>query len=129
MPVAAPEPARTILPAAPIVVDAPPAPRVARAVASAAVAASAPVAAAPAAAAAPVASAASAPIPTAAPPGAPQIAVSGGVYSPSPAQRLLVVNGQVFNEGSEVAPGVVLEQVQRGRAVLNFRGQRYSVPY
>ncbi|TFZ08583.1 general secretion pathway protein GspB [Ramlibacter humi] len=142
-PVAA-EPARTIVPAAPIVVEVPPAPRVARAAASAAAvakAASAPTAAAaqaapqavpqaaPASAAKAPASAAPAAVAQAAPPGVPAIAVTGGVYSPSPAQRMLIVNGQVFNEGSEVAPGVTLEQVQRGRAVLNFRGQRWTVAY
>ena len=62
-------------------------------------------------------------------PGVPALAITGGVYSPSPAQRMLVVNGQVFNEGSEVAPGVRLEEVQRGRAVLSFRGQRWSAAY
>lgn len=71
-----------------------------------------------------------APIASSAPPGAPALNVSGGVYSPNPAQRMLVVNGQVFNEGSEVGPGVRLEQVRADRrAVLSFRGQRYSVPY
>jgi general secretion pathway protein B len=62
-----------------------------------------------------------------APPGAPKLAISGGVYSANAAQRLLIVGGQVFNEGSEVAPGVVLEQVRPNQALLNFQGQRYTV--
>ena len=41
-----------------------------------------------------------------------KLAITGGVYSTNPAQRMLIVGGQVFNEGSEVAPGVVLEQVR-----------------
>ena len=56
-------------------------------------------------------------------------AVTGGVYSPGASQRMLIVNGPVFNEGSEVAPGVTLEQVQPRRAVLRWNGQRYTVPY
>lgn len=64
-----------------------------------------------------------------APAGAPKLAVSGGVWSRNPAQRLLIVNGQVFNEGSELAPGVRLEEVRQHRAVLSWRGQRYAVPY
>lgn len=87
----------------------------------------------PSTAAAPVALAASAPLaaPIAGglPPDAPRIAISGGVYSPNPAQRMLIVNGQVFNEGSEVAPGVKVEAIQQRTAVLGFRGARYTVAY
>ena len=59
----------------------------------------------------------------------PKLAISGGVYSPAPTQRLLIVNGQVLNEGAEAAPGVLLEQIRPKTAVLNFRGYRYGVPY
>ena len=59
----------------------------------------------------------------------PKLAISGGVYSPTPTQRLLIVNGQVLGEGAEAAPGVLLEQIRPKTAVLNFRGYRYGVPY
>jgi general secretion pathway protein B len=59
----------------------------------------------------------------------PKFSVSGGVYSTNVAQRMLVVNGQVFNEGSEIASGVVLEQIRPRVAVLKFRGLRISQPY
>jgi general secretion pathway protein B len=59
----------------------------------------------------------------------PKFTVSGGVYSVNVAQRMLIVNGQVFNEGSEIAPGVVLEQVQPHSALLKFRGVRIAQPY
>ena len=59
----------------------------------------------------------------------PKLAISGGVYSPTPAQRLLIVNGQVLNEGVEAAPGVLLEQIRPKTAVFNFRGYRYGMPY
>ena len=59
----------------------------------------------------------------------PKLAISGGVYSPTPAQRLLIVNGMVLNEGLEAAPGVLLEQIRPKTAVFNFRGYRYGVPY
>jgi general secretion pathway protein B len=59
----------------------------------------------------------------------PKFAVSGGVYSENVAQRMLIVNGQVFSEGSEIAPGVVLEQVRPRIALLRFRGLRISQPY
>lgn len=77
---------------------------------------------APAASAAPVTG-------SAAPPGAPKLAITGGVYSADAAQRLLIVGGQVFSEGSEVAPGVVLEQVRPGQAVLSYQGQRFTARY
>ena len=59
----------------------------------------------------------------------PKLTITGGVYSPTPTQRLLIVNGQVLNEGGEAAPGVLLEQIRPKTAVLNFRGYRYGVPY
>jgi general secretion pathway protein B len=60
---------------------------------------------------------------------APKLAISGGVYSANVAQRMLIVNGQVFNEGSEVGAGVVLEEIRPKAAVLRFRGSRYTVAY
>ena len=63
------------------------------------------------------------------PAGAPKLAISGGVYSSDAAQRMLIVNGQVFNEGGEPAPGVRLEQIRPSRAVLSYQGQRYTVAY
>jgi general secretion pathway protein B len=60
---------------------------------------------------------------------APKIAISGGVYSASAAQRMLIVNGQVFNEGSEVAPGVTVEEIKARTVVLKFKGTRYTVAY
>ena len=72
---------------------------------------------------------AAAPVAGGLPPDAPRIAISGGVYSPSAAQRMLIVNGQVFNEGSEVAPGVKVEAIQARTAILSFRGSRYTVAY
>jgi general secretion pathway protein B len=59
----------------------------------------------------------------------PKLAITGGVSSENPAQRLLIVGGQVVSEGAELAPGVVLEQIRARTAVLRFRGFRYSVPY
>ena len=83
---------------------------------------------------APAPAPATAPVPaptlaTGLPPDAPKLAISGGVYSANVAARMLIVNGQVFNEGSEIGPGVVLDQVKPKSAVLKFRGTLYSVPY
>lgn len=61
--------------------------------------------------------------------GLPKLAISGGVYSDNAAQRMLIVGGQVVNEGAELAPGVVLEQIRARTAVLRFRSYRYSVGF
>lgn len=63
------------------------------------------------------------------PPDAPKLAITGGVYSSNRAQRMLIVNGQVFNEGAEPVPGIVLEEIRPNTAVLNYRGQRYTVGF
>ncbi len=59
----------------------------------------------------------------------PKLTISGGTYSSNPAQRLLIVNNQVFLEGSQPAPGVTVEQIRQSAAVLSFRGYRYRVAY
>jgi general secretion pathway protein B len=61
--------------------------------------------------------------------GLPALAISGASYSETPAHRMLIANGQVFREGEEPAPGLVLEQIRLKTAVLRYRGVRYSVPY
>jgi general secretion pathway protein B len=63
------------------------------------------------------------------PPDAPKLAISGGVYSADRAQRMLIVNGQVFTEGSDLGSGVVLEEIKAKSAVLRFRGARYAITY
>jgi len=59
----------------------------------------------------------------------PKLPVSGGVHSDNPAQRMLIVGGQVVTEGAEAAPGVLVEQIRPKSAVLKFRGYRFSVQY
>ena len=63
------------------------------------------------------------------PPDAPKLVITGGVYSSSKAQRMLIVNGQVMAEGADLGSGVTLEEIKPKSAVLRFRGGRYSVTY
>jgi general secretion pathway protein B len=70
-----------------------------------------------------------APLVTGLPADAPKLSISGGVYSASASQRMLIVNGQVFSEGAEIGSGVVLEEIRPKSAVLKFRGTRYTVTY
>lgn len=59
----------------------------------------------------------------------PQVSVSGSTYSSNPAHRMLIANGKVVQEGEEIAPGLQLESIGPGRAVLNHRGTRFSIGY
>jgi general secretion pathway protein B len=63
------------------------------------------------------------------PPDAPKLIITGGVYSTNLAQRMLIVNGQVVNQGADLGSGVTLEEIKPKAAVLTFRGARYSVSY
>ena len=59
----------------------------------------------------------------------PQLVIGGSVYSPLPASRFLIVNGQVFHEGDKPATDLLLEQIRLKSAVLRFKGHRYEVFY
>lgn len=116
--------------AAPAAAAAAPRRAAASAPAAAASAAAVAVPAAPAAAPpAPAPAAEAASLPAGPPADAPKLSISGGVYSANAAQRMLIVNGQVFNEGAEVSAGLVLEEIRPKAAVLKFRGSRFTVAY
>lgn len=59
----------------------------------------------------------------------PTLAISGGSYSSNPAQRLIIVNNQVFTEGSEPVPGVRVQRIEPAAAVLSFQGYLYRLGY
>lgn len=59
----------------------------------------------------------------------PQVTFGGYIYSPNPAERLLLVDKMLRREGEEVAPGLVLERLLPKAAIMNFRGYRYRVAY
>ena len=59
----------------------------------------------------------------------PALAIGGSIYSKSAANRMLVINGQVFHEGDELAAGLTLEQIKQKAAVLKFKGYRYEMTY
>jgi general secretion pathway protein B len=58
----------------------------------------------------------------------PALAMGGSVYSPQPAARMVIVNGQVFQEGAMLAPELQLEQIRPKSAIFSIRGQRFEVP-
>lgn len=59
----------------------------------------------------------------------PNLVVGGSMYSSKPADRLLILNGQVAHEGDKVGNDLVLQQIRLKGALLNFRGYRYTISY
>lgn len=59
----------------------------------------------------------------------PRLVMGGAMYSESAANRMLIVNGQLFRENDELAPGLVLEQIALKSAVLHYRNYRFRVNY
>lgn len=59
----------------------------------------------------------------------PPLTVGGAMHSDVPAQRMLILNSQVFREGDQPVPDLVLEEIRLRSAVFRFRGSRFSVAY
>ena len=59
----------------------------------------------------------------------PPLVVNGSVYSRSPADRFLIINGQIVHESDSVAPDVVLERIGPRSAVLSALGHRFEISY
>ncbi|MDB5962400.1 MAG: hypothetical protein JWP59_3694, partial [Massilia sp.] len=59
----------------------------------------------------------------------PQLSFGGYMYSPNPADRLVLIDKVLRHEGEEVAPGLVLEKLLPKAAIMSYRGTRYKVAY
>ena len=59
----------------------------------------------------------------------PAINVGGSMYSAKPADRVLIINGQVLHEGDRIAPDLALQQIRSRGALLSFKGYRYTITY
>ncbi len=62
-------------------------------------------------------------------PGWPSLSVSGSVYADEPAQRLLIVNGQVLREGDAASADLTLVSIGPKSAVLRYKGATYLWRY
>jgi general secretion pathway protein B len=137
-PVAAPVPmaAAPVTPAVPAAPPPPvavpaPLPIVVSAPAPVVEAASAPVRPVVAASAAPVAIAAPRPLASLPPDQRrelPPLVLGGSVWSDNPTARFVMLDGQVLHEGDRLAPGLVLEKIERRGLTLRWRDQRIEVP-
>jgi general secretion pathway protein B len=59
----------------------------------------------------------------------PQVSVSGATYSANPAHRMLIINGQVLQEGQEIQSGLRLVSIGPRNATLEHQGLKYTIGY
>lgn len=59
----------------------------------------------------------------------PRLSVGGAMYSERAADRMVVLNGQVFHEGDALGKDLKLRQIKLKSAVLEFRGYRVEIGY
>jgi len=59
----------------------------------------------------------------------PRLAIGGASYSGDAASRMVMINGQIFHEGDQLAPNLVLERIKLKSAVLSYKGYRYEVTF
>lgn len=63
------------------------------------------------------------------PPNPPPLVFGGAFDSPDPRARMLIINGQVWREGDEPAPGWVLERIGLHVARFRHQGRSVELPY
>jgi general secretion pathway protein B len=59
----------------------------------------------------------------------PALTIGGAMYSETAANRMLVINGQVFHEGDQPYQGLVLEEIRLKSAVFKQRNTRFSITF
>ena len=59
----------------------------------------------------------------------PALAIGGSMYSPNPASRIVILNGQVFREGDQPLDGLAVERIGLKSTVLIYRGTRFELKH
>jgi general secretion pathway protein B len=59
----------------------------------------------------------------------PPLVFGGATDSPEAGARMLIINGQIWREGDEPAPGLKLERITLRAAQFRWRGQRFEAGY
>lgn len=59
----------------------------------------------------------------------PNLAVTGTIWSPVPADRMLMIAGQVLHEGDRITPELELQSIGQREAVLRVQGTSFRLPY
>ena len=66
-------------------------------------------------------------LPDAARAGMPPLTLGGIVHAAVPAQRLVILGGQVFHEGERPAPELLVQEIRPRTVVLSWRGQAFEL--
>lgn len=59
----------------------------------------------------------------------PPLPLGGSIWSPNPAERMLILGGEVRREGDAITPELVLISIGPRSAVLRWREQSFRLPY
>ncbi len=58
----------------------------------------------------------------------PPLRYSSHVFSSTPANRVITINGRDYHEGSEILPGLTLLSIQAESSIFRIDGQSFSLP-
>lgn len=58
----------------------------------------------------------------------PPLTISGSIHSPNASERIVIINGLVLREQSEVVPGLRLEEIRSASVVFSYKGYRFEQP-
>jgi general secretion pathway protein B len=59
----------------------------------------------------------------------PALAFGGAVHSELPAQRMVILNGQLLREGESITNELAVDEIRAKSAVLRIRGRRFEFVY
>jgi len=57
----------------------------------------------------------------------PKLKFAGHTYAKTPAQRMIIINGQILREGDVIASGTRLMEITWEGVVIDFKGARFLV--
>ncbi len=57
----------------------------------------------------------------------PELKFAGHTYSEDPAQRMIIVNGQILREGDTIAPSTHLSEITWEGVIIDFKGTRFLI--
>jgi general secretion pathway protein B len=59
----------------------------------------------------------------------PPLAVGGSIFSSTPANRSLILDGRLYRENDQLSAELLLEEIGQKTAVLRFKGYRFEIRY
>jgi general secretion pathway protein B len=59
----------------------------------------------------------------------PPLAVGGSIYSASPADRSVILDGRIYRENDRLGADLTLEQIGAKSAVLRYKGYRFEIGF